>query len=89
MPTPRLTIPADHPGARRAQERIIEHQRRARDDHALACRILDLVHTSPRVEDAAKLVRLARLLDYNAGHHARMASHLAAKLAEVCASLQP
>jgi hypothetical protein len=89
MATPHITIPPDLPGLRRAKETIAEHQRLARDNGYLAKRILEVAATDPRVDDIAKMVRLARLLDTTAWYHARKAQALTNELAEVCAAFQP
>ncbi len=89
MSTPQLAIPPNMPGLRRAKEAIAEHQRLARDNGYLAKRILEVAATDPRVDDTAKMIRLARLLDTTAWFHARKAQALTDELAEVCAAFQP
>ncbi len=89
MATPHITIPTDMPGLRRAKETIAEHQRLARDNGYLAKRILEVAATDPRVDDTAKMIRLARLLDTTAWFHARKAQALTNELAGVCAAFQP
>ncbi len=74
------------PGTDRARKRIIDLQRTARDEYTLANRIIALANADPRVEEPAKLVRLARILERSAGQHARMAAHLTNQLAEACAA---
>ncbi len=81
-----LTIPPGVPGIDRARKRIIDLQRTARDEYTLANRIITLANADPRVEEPAKLVRLARILERSAGQHARMAAYLTDQLAEVCAA---
>ena len=87
MEQPRLTIPADVPAALRAKRRIADLDRRAREGHVLAHRILDLAASDPRVDDPAKLIRLARIIERTAESHARQARFLTNQLAAACAAL--
>jgi hypothetical protein len=89
MSTPHLAIPTNSPGLRRAKAAIAEHQRLARDNGYLAKRILEVAASDPRVEEPAKMIRLARLLDTTAWYHARKAQALTDELAGVCAAFQP
>ncbi len=82
----RLTIPPGIPALDRTRKRILDHQRCAHDSRALAGRLLTILDTDPRVDQPAKLVKVARLLDRNATFHARMAQYLTNKLAEISAA---
>ncbi|NMC05629.1 MAG: hypothetical protein GYA24_10480 [Candidatus Lokiarchaeota archaeon] len=87
MPDPCLAIPPTLPGLERARKIIAEHERLARDNAYLARRILHVAASDPRVEDTAKMMRLARLLDTTAWYHARKARALATELAAASAAL--
>ena len=89
MATPQLIIPPNMPGLRRARETIAEHQRLARDNGYLAKRILEVAASDPRVDEPAKMIRLARLLDTTAWYHARKAQALTNELAAISAAFQP
>jgi hypothetical protein len=81
-PTSPATIQTRVPGADRTRQRIQEHERRARDDQALVGRIIDIISANRHLDDPDNLLRLARILERNAGFHARMATHLTGNLAE-------
>jgi hypothetical protein len=87
METPRLAIPASLPGASRALHRIANLDRRAREGRVLAQRILDIAASDPRVDDPAKLIRLARIIERTAEQHARQARFLANQLAAISAAI--
>jgi len=89
MSTTRLVIPPGIPGLKLAREEIANHQRLARDNLYLARRVLEVANSDPRVDDVARMLRLARLLDSNSAFHARKAQDLASKLAGVAAAFQP
>nr|MDO8088665.1 hypothetical protein [Candidatus Sigynarchaeum springense] len=89
MSTTRLVIPPGMPGLQRARQEILDHERLARDNLYLARRVLEVANSDPRVDDVARMLRLARILDNNSAFHARKAQDLANKLAEVAAAFQP
>ncbi len=89
MSTARLVIPPGVPGLQRAKQEILDHQRLARDNLYLARRVLEVANNDPRVDDFARAIRLARILDNNSAFHARKAQDLTNKLAEVAAAFLP
>ncbi|MEX2728376.1 MAG: hypothetical protein Q6353_014050 [Candidatus Sigynarchaeum springense] len=89
MSTTRPDLPPGTPGLQRARQAILDHERLARDNLYLARRVLEVANSDPRVDEPARFIKLARLLDANSAFHARQARYLAAQLAGVAAAFQP